>query len=45
MSLPVIFLLYRIFKAEYFIIKAGYYLVEWVGAKQHGRVVTKVRLR
>ena len=45
MSLPVIFLLYRIFRAEYFILKAGYYLVEWVGAKKLGRVVTKVRVQ
>ena len=44
MSLPVIFVLYRLFKAEYFIVKAGYYLVEWVGARQLGRVVTKVRV-
>ena len=29
--------------AGYFILKAGYYLVEWVGARQLGRVVTKVR--
>jgi hypothetical protein len=42
MRLPVIFLLYRIFRAEYFIIKTGYYLVEWVGAKKLGLVVTKV---
>jgi hypothetical protein len=45
MSLPVIFLLYRLFRAEYFIMKAGYYLVEWVGARHLGRVVTKVRVR
>jgi hypothetical protein len=45
MNLPVIFLLYRLFKAEYFIMKAGYYLVEWVGARQLGRVVTKQSTR
>jgi hypothetical protein len=45
MNIPVIFLLYRLFKAEYFILKAGYYLVEWVGARQLGRVVTKVHVR
>ena len=39
------FIIYRLVKAEFFIVKAGYYLVEWVGARQHGRVVTKVRIR
>ena len=45
MSLAVIFVIYRVIKAEYFIMKSGYYLVEWVGARQQGRVVTKVRAR
>ena len=45
MSLAFMFLLYRLLKAEYFVMKTGYYLVEWVGAKRLGRVVTKVRVR
>jgi hypothetical protein len=43
MSLAAMFIVYRLIKAQFFIIKAGYYLVEWVGARQAGRVVTKVR--
>ena len=43
MSLAAMFILYRLVQAEYFIMKAGYYLVEWVGARQLGRVVTNVR--
>ncbi len=43
MNLAAMFIVYRIFKIEFFILKAGYYLVEWVGARQMGRVVTKVR--
>jgi hypothetical protein len=34
MSLAVMFLLYRLMRAEYLIMKVGYYVVEWVGAKQ-----------
>jgi hypothetical protein len=45
MSLAVMFVLYRLLKVEFFIVKAGYYLVEWVGARQLGRVVTRVRVR
>ena len=45
LSLAVIFMLYRLLRAEYFIMKVGYYLVEWVGAKQHGLVVTRVHTR
>lgn len=40
MTIPVLYVLYRLIKAEYFIFKSGYYLVEWVGAKQAGRVNT-----
>ena len=39
------FIVYRVLKVEFFVLKAGYYLVEWVGARQMGRVVTKVRVR
>ena len=45
MNLAVLFIVYRMLKVEYFIMKAGYTLVEWVGAKQLGRVVTKVHVR
>jgi hypothetical protein len=44
MSLAAMFIIYRLVRVEYFILKAGYYLVEWVGARQLGRVVTKVRV-
>jgi len=39
------FLLYRLMRVEYVIMKLGYYMVEWVGAKQQGRVVTRVPAR
>ena len=41
MNLAVMFMLYRLMRAEYFIMKVGYYLVEWVGAKQLGRVAPR----
>ena len=37
MNLAVAIILYRLVKVEYFILRTGYYLVEWVGAKQMGR--------
>ena len=45
MSLAVMFVLYRLMRVEYLIMKLGYYTVEWVGAKQQGRVVTRVPAR
>ena len=39
MTWPVAIILYRLVRVEYFIFKSGYYLVEWVGAKQQGRVI------
>jgi hypothetical protein len=41
MSLTAAFLVYRLCKIEYFLFKTGYYLVEWVGAKQQGRVMPR----
>ena len=41
MNLALLFMVYRLLRAEYFIMKIGYYLVEWVGAKQLGRVATR----
>ena len=45
MSLAVMFVLYRVMRVEYVIMKLGYHMVEWVGAKQQGRVVTRVPAR
>lgn len=40
MTLSIFLLaMYRLVKLEYVIFKCGYYLVEWAGAKQAGRVV------
>lgn len=36
-TIAAMLILYRAAKAEFFIMKTGYYLVEWVGAKQQGR--------
>ena len=41
MSLTAVYLVYRLCTFEYFLFKTGYYLVEWVGAKQQGRVVPR----
>ncbi len=45
MSLAAMFIVYRLVRVEYFVMKAGYYLVEWVGARRLGLVVTRVRVR